>query len=82
MPRQQFSLKAIMVIVVVLSLPLGMTVSGEPGLAATGPMLAIPVLLGCIGYLFGRWTGAGIGVLLACIAMCFIAYLYSEIAYP
>jgi len=65
-------LKAILVIIAVLAVPLAMTVSGNPHLAVNGPALVIPVRFGCIGYLLGRWRGAAIGVLLAFITMCFV----------
>ena len=74
--RPQFSLKALLVIIAVLAVPLGMLVGGNGDLAAAGVVFALHALFGSIGYLLGRWTGAAIGVLLAFIAMCLTGYLY------
>jgi len=70
--RPQFSLKAILVIIAVLAVPLGMLVSGEYDLVAGGAILAIPALFGSMGYLLRGRDGAAIGVLTAIVAMCLI----------
>ena len=49
--RPQFSLKAILVIITVLAVPLGMMVSGVHDLVQIGGTWLFPVLFGCIGYL-------------------------------
>ena len=64
MPRTQFSLKAIMVIIAVLAVPLGMLVSGDYlYLVPLGGILVLPAVFACIGYLLRGWEGVVIGVL-------------------
>jgi len=70
--RPQFSLKALLVIIAVLAVPLAMMVSGVYVLAGGGAILAIPALFGSLGYLLRGRDGAAIGVLTAGAAMCLI----------
>ena len=71
-PRPQFSLKAILVIIAVLAVPLGMMVSGDAAAVLVGRILAPAALLGCIGYLIGGSNGAWAGAFIGLIANCLI----------
>ena len=71
--RPQFSLRSILIIVAVLSVPLGMMVSPQ---ALLGVLLLLPVAGGCVGYLVGGRdkvvTGVLIGVIVF-VGLCLIA---------
>lgn len=60
--RWQYSLKAILLIVAVLSMPLAMAVSGIPLLIGLGVFSAFPLVGGSIGYVIRGWDGARKGV--------------------
>jgi len=76
--RPQFSLKAILVIIAVLAVPLGMVVSGVPALVYLGGMSALPVLSGCIGYLVGGWRGLLIGMAAGALALISYAHFCAK----
>ncbi len=57
MPRPQFSLKAILVIVAVLSVPFAMFVS-KGILHPIGGIILVPTIATCAGYLVRGWYGA------------------------
>ena len=76
MSRPQVSLKAILVIIAVLAVPLGMIASGPHYLAPLGVLLALPVLFGSIFYVISGWRGVPIGVLLASLSYCLLGLLY------
>ena len=69
MPRPQFSLKAMLLIVAVLAVPLGMMVSADHLLFLFGCYALCIGIGGSVGYLLGGWeracVGMGIGMLLA-----------------
>lgn len=72
-PRPQFSLKAIMVTITVLAVPLGMIVSGNHLLFLAGELALFVGVPGSVGYLFGGWQHAKLGMALgalAAIALC------------
>jgi len=73
--RPQFSLKAILVIIAILSVPLGMMVSEDGRNILLGMIIALPILFGCIGYLLGKWAGVMIGVLISLVAIWLVAPL-------
>ena len=78
--RPQFSLKALLVIIAVLAVPLGMMVVGDRigdrDCALFGAVYALPVLFGCIGYLLGGWRGVAIGVVTTLVAMLYTLLLF------
>ena len=79
--RPQFSLKALLVIIAVLAVPLAMMVHDadslvEENLFAWGAFLALPVLFCCIGYLLGGWEGVLNGLLAALATMCIILLVF------
>jgi len=53
-----------MVIVAVLSVPLGMMVSGHPVLTPVGVRLVLLLIFGCMGYLLRGWEGVLIAIIL------------------
>ncbi len=67
--RPQFTLKAILAILTVLSVPLGMMVSGYGGLRVIGYFLLLATSGGSLGYLLGgrglAFIGAGVGLYMA-----------------
>ena len=84
--RPQFSLKAILVIVAVLSVPLAMfaTRNGLPRL--WGVVLLFPILGGCVGYLAGgghrAGTGIAIGILASIVFACLWPMLTWAVVHP
>jgi hypothetical protein len=72
MPRPQYSLKAILVIVAVLAVPLGMVVSGNDVLFGLGCFSLFVAGGGSLGYLVGGWKyallGMAVGVCVAFVA--------------
>ena len=75
--RPQFSLKAILVIVAVLAVPLGLITAWELTTLALAALITPPILGGCAGYVIAGWrsalVGAGIGV--ASVILVFISLL-------
>jgi len=67
--RPQFSLKAILGIMAVLSVPLAMLATQYGELAEFGLILALPVVGGCVGYCLGGWKHVGVGALIGLIVM-------------
>jgi hypothetical protein len=78
--RPQFSLKAVLIIIAVLSVPLAMMASGQKTLMALGVVLACPTLGACGGFLCngdkGAPWGAFIGLVVAVVAAVVIPTLY------
>ena len=76
--RPQVTLKAILVIIAVLSVPLAMLGSGNRDLFTLGGLLAPPLLFGCIGYLVGGWRGLLMGMLAAVLALFLYAHFGAQ----
>jgi len=53
----QFTIKAILGVMLALSVPLAMIASGWDTLAGVGGLLFVLVAIGSVGYLLGRWQG-------------------------
>ena len=73
--RPQLSLRAILVIIAVLAVPLALMGSGNRELSELGLQLAPHLLFGCIGYLLGGWRGMLMGVVMAFVAICLLLFL-------
>ncbi len=73
--RPQFSLKAILVIIAVLAVPLGMLASGQWLLVRLAVCLACPTVGACAGYLCGGAKGASKGALIGLIILVLVSCL-------
>jgi hypothetical protein len=74
MPRPQFSLKATLVIILLLSLPLGLAATRELTKMAVACLITPPIVGGCSGYVIARRLGVILGVA-AGVASVFLALL-------
>lgn len=68
--RPQFSLKEILAIITLLSLPMTLMAVQHPVLRSLGVAYGVVFLGGSVGYLINGWKGAGIGAFLAFAICC------------
>ena len=62
MSRSQFSLRATLVIILLLSVPLGLAATWELTKMAVAVLITPPALGGCVGYVVAGRLGAILGV--------------------
>jgi hypothetical protein len=74
--RPQFSLKAVLNIIAVMSVPLAMIATQNLLLIVWGILLLFPFSGGCTGYLLGGWQRAGDGILFGILANGFLVCLW------
>ena len=77
MPRPRFGLRAILVIIAVLAVPLGVVTTWELTTLALAALITPPILGGCLGYVIAGWKGAlvGLGIGVASVILLFISLL-------
>lgn len=79
--RPQYSLQAILVIMAVLSGPLGIMASRNPDLDGLGGILLLPALFCCMGYLLRGWEGVVIGAIMAVVAFFVLAQFFFSVVH-
>jgi hypothetical protein len=83
--KPRFTLKAILVIVAALSVPVGMMSSGIVSLIILGTLIVLPVVGGCVGYVVAGWAGAGLGVSIGCslvLVSGLLLFLFGPVSLP
>ncbi|MBC8868009.1 MAG: hypothetical protein H8E44_01260 [Planctomycetes bacterium] len=69
--RPQFSLKAILVIIAVLAVPMALFATRNEQWEELGVILLFPVVGGCWGYVTAGWKGIAIGVSIGFFGLLF-----------
>ena len=73
--RPQFTLKAILVIITVLSVPFAMIVSGNTALSYTGFVILLNVAFFSLSYLLSPWTLTSLGKAVAAFVLLIVLLL-------
>ena len=72
----QFSLKSLLAVIAVLSVPFWMVTNSDESVRFWGKVLLGPILCGCAGYLAagwgGIWPGIAIGAILTAVILLFV----------
>ena len=76
----QFSLKSLLAVMAVLSVPFWMVTNADKSVRFWGLVLLGPILCGCAGYLAagwgGIWPGIAVGAILTAVILVFALPLF------
>ena len=76
----QFSLKSLLAVIAVLSVPFWMVTNSDESVRFWGKVLLGPILCGCAGHLAagwgGIWPGIAIGAILTAVILLFVLPLF------
>ena len=79
--RPQFSLKAILVIIAVLAVPMGLMATWQLTTMAVAVLITPPTLGGCVGYFVAGRLGAVLGVAVGVASLILLALLVAVWVY-